>query len=307
MAIKHTSILVAPILACLFLYIPGATATDLYFIDAHSQADEGIDKNELIQRMDAAGISKTILSSRRHRRAFDMADWAEAHPDRLIASVRVKSKHYVKNTRKFYKKINKQVRSDRFNAMSEVLLFHAQKGNLASEVIVYPDDRRVAVVLDAASSKGWPLVIHIEFGALYGGMRQEFYDKIQNLLSANPQQAFCLIHMGQLKTTEVADLLSQHNNLYFLTSHSNPLAVQRSNQPWVNMFQGKKLAPDWKLLITKHPDRFIFALDNVWAEHWRNGYTQQVELWRKALHALPKDVAQAVAHGNAERLWQIAN
>ena len=33
---------------------------------------------------------------------------------------------------------------------------------------------------------------------------------------------------------------------------------------------------------------------------------QQVDLWRKALGKLPDEVAHAVAHGNAERLWKLA-
>jgi len=303
MKIKHAFILV--ILSGLFSYISGTVSAELYFIDAHSQVDEEIDRVELIQRMDTAGIRKTILSARRHRRAFDVADWAEANPDRLIASVRVKSKHYVKNTRKFYKKIRKQVKSGRFNAVSEVLLYHAKKGELAPEVIIYPDDERVKTVLDATRTKGWPLVIHIEFAAIYGSMRQNFYDKMQTLLSENPEQPFCLIHMGQLNTRAVEELINRHNNLYFIAAHSNPLAVKRSRQPWVNMFQAKELSPDWKSLIIKHPDRFIFALDNVWAEHWRNDYKEQVEIWRHALQALPDNIAHAVAHGNAERLWRI--
>lgn len=131
-------------------FISPSYTADLYFIDAHSQVDEDIEQDELIQKMDAAGIQKTILSSRRRRRAFDIADWAEVYPDKIIASARVKSKHYKNNTKKFYKKIKKQIKSDGFNAMSEVLLYHAQKGDKADEVIIYPDDERVEFLLDEA-------------------------------------------------------------------------------------------------------------------------------------------------------------
>lgn len=306
MKIKNTFVFLLLTLSGIFLYPTCASSTDLYFVDAHSQVDEEIDQDELIRRMDEAGIRKTILSSRRRRRAFDVADWAESHPDKIIASIRVKGKHYTKNTGKFYKKIKKQLNSGRFNAMSEVILYHAQKGERANEVIVYPDDDRVTAVLDAASEEGWPLVIHIEFAAIYGDMRKDFYDKMEALIAENPEQAFCLIHMGQLNAKAVNKLIKKHKNIYFITSHSNPLAVQRSSQPWVNMFEGKELAPDWKSLIIKHPERFIFALDNVWAEHWRNDYKQQLELWRHALQSLPDDVANAIAHGNAERLWHIS-
>ena len=69
-------------LTVLLSFIPLSYSTELYFIDAHSQVDGGIEKDEVIQRMNAAGIQKTILSSRGNRRAFDIADWAEIYPDR---------------------------------------------------------------------------------------------------------------------------------------------------------------------------------------------------------------------------------
>ena len=253
MKIKDTFVFLILALSGLFFYPTCASSTDLYFIDAHSQVDEDIDQDEIIRRMAEAGIQKTILSSRKRRRAFDVTDWAKSHPDKIIASIRVKGKHYTRNTGKFYKKINKQLRSGRFNAISEVILYHAQKGERASEVIIYPDDERVTAVLEAAGEQSWPLVIHIEFAAADGDMRKDFYTKMETLISENPEQAFCLIHMGQLNAKAVSKLIKRHKNIYFITSHSNPLAVQRSNQPWVNMFAGKELAPDWKLLIIQGP------------------------------------------------------
>lgn len=284
------------------LPLTGHTA-ELYFIDAHSQVDEQIDQVEILQRMQQAGITKSILSSRRKRRAFDMADWSENHPDRIIASVRVKGKHYKKDTPKYYKKLRKQVNSGRFKAMSEVLLYHAQKGERAGEVSVLPDDPRVSAALELAKDQGWPLIIHIEFAALQGEKRRQFHDKLEEMLKANPQHPFALIHMGQLGAEDVARLLAEHKNLYFLTSHCNPIIIRRSGQPWVNLFDGNNLAKPWQALMIKYPDRFIFALDNVWAEQWRNGYKQQVEIWRKALMQLPVEVAHEIAHANAERLW----
>jgi hypothetical protein len=29
--------------------------------------------------------------------------------------------------------------------------------------------------------------------------------------------------------------------------------------------------------MLKWPDRFIFALDNVWAEHWKSDYMEQMQ------------------------------
>jgi len=54
-----------------------------------------------------------------------------------------------------------------------------------------------------------------------------------------------------------------------------------------------------------HPERFVFALDNVWLQHWDAFYLEQIKQWRQALADVPPSVAHAVAHGNAERLWRL--
>ena len=183
-------------------------------------------------------------------------------------------------------------------------MWHAQKGDMAPEVIVPPDDARVKAALAGSRKKGWPFVVHIEFAAA-GRDYLDFMEKFEAMLRADPTYPFLLIHMGQLEANEAARLLQTHGNLHFITSHSNPVTVGRSKQPWVNMFDGDALAPEWTALVVRYPDRFVLGFDNVWADHWGDYYLEQVALWRQALQALPATVANAVAHGNAERLWRL--
>jgi len=65
------------------------------------------------------------------------------------------------------------------------------------------------------------------------------------------------------------------------------------------------VASKGKTLFIQHPERFVFALDNVFPENWTSFYEQQMKYWKDALAELPVEVAQLVAHGNAERLWHI--
>jgi predicted TIM-barrel fold metal-dependent hydrolase len=290
---------------CLFLWGADARSEALYFIDAHSQVDHNIELDEVLKRMRAAGIKKTILAARGRRQSRDIAALAQAHPELIIAAVRTKSWHYKSNSRKYYKKLASQLASGRFNAMAEVLLYHAQKGDRAGEVEIYPDDQRVEAALAGARKSGWPFVLHIEFASLGSSQKRKYFRKLDQLLNKYPDYPFVLIHMGQLQAPEVKKLILKHRNLYFFTSHSNPVAVNRSNQPWVNMFKEGKLTPGWQSLVISYPKRFIFALDNVWPEHWRNGYNEQVLLWRQAIKKLPPEVAHALAHGNAESLWKL--
>lgn len=281
----------------------GAVAAELYYIDAHSQIDQFVDLDVVIQRMDQAGIYRTILAARGKRRPREIADFADRYPKRIVPAVRTKGRDYRKNNKQFYRKLQRQVDSGRFNAMAEVLLYHAQKGNVAPEVVVEPDDPRVHAALDAAVANAWPFVVHIEFAALSSRKRKKFMQGLGNMMMAHPQHPFLLIHMGQLGVADVRRLIEIHKNIYFLTSHANPVTAQRAKQPWVNLFEGDTLAPQWKELLIQYPQRFVFALDNVFALHWHEESPRVMDYWKMAMAGLPKDVAQAVAHGNAERLW----
>ncbi len=294
------------VLSLLFLFWSTcAHSEELYFVDAHSQVDQNVDLENIVELMREAGVTKTILAARGQRKSKEIADLAEAYPDQIVASVRTKGKQYKRNTNKYYEKLSKQVNSGRFNAMAELLLYHAQKGDRAGEVVVYPDDERVKAAFNTARNNDWPFVLHIEFASLNGRRRNKFFAKMEEFIKEYSDHPIGLIHMGQLKANEVKMLIDKYANIFFLTSRSNPIVVDRSNQPWINMFKNNALAPGWKSLIVANPKRFIFAIDNVWPEQWRNGYKEQVSLWREALSKLPSDVAYAVAHGNAEALWKL--
>ena len=189
--------------------------------------------------------------------------------------------------------------------MGEVLMYHAQKGAKAPEIVVYPRDERVQAALREALERDWPFVVHIEFNAA-GDQRDVFMAQLKEMLTQYPDHPFVMIHMGQLDHFAVRNLINSYDNIYFITSRSNPVKVSQSRQPWVNMFDGKRLSADWRQLMVDHPDRFILGFDNVWPEHWGQYYLAQVKLWRKAMKKLPLDVAHAFAHGNAERLWRLA-
>lgn len=278
-------------------------AAELYFVDAHSQYERELEGDEIIKYMDKAGVRQAIISTRRGRGPWDAVELADNNPDRIIPSVRIKGKHYTRNTKKYFKKLNKQVNSGEFKAMSEVHMFHAQKGDKADEVEVHVNDDRIQKTLSAAIDNGWPFVVHIEFSSLSNSDAQGFMKELETLLIDNPNHPFVLIHMGQLDESRVERLLVKYKNIHFFTSHADPVSVSGSNQPWVNMFDDENLKPQWKALMIKCPDQFIFAIDAVWADQWRFDYVRHANLWRNALAAVPEDIANKVAHGNAERLW----
>jgi predicted TIM-barrel fold metal-dependent hydrolase len=153
--------------------------------------------------------------------------------------------------------------------------------------------------------KGWPFVVHIEFASPTIPGRQKFMEQLEAVFDRHLDHPFAMAHMGQVNAPEVLRLMKSHANVYFLTSRSNPVAANDARQPWVNMFKGDVLSSEWKAPAIQYPDRFILSFDNVVPEQWSTFYLEEAQYWRKALSRLPRDVANAIAHGNAERLWKI--
>ena len=111
--------------------------------------------------------------------------------------------------------------------------------------------------------------------------------------------------MAQLESDSVKALLDEFPNVYFMTSHATNKG--KSGKPFINMFKYQRLTPQWKRLIVEYPEHFIFALDMVFSKMWvpRKYLKKEMSLWWKGLSELPDEVAHAVAHGNAERLWNV--
>ena len=281
-----------------------AVGEELYFVDAHSQVGNDIGLEEIISLMQESGIRKTILSARKKRKPSEIADLAESHPDWVVAAIRTKGKHYKKNTPQYYKNLSNQSESGRFGAIAEVHIYHSKpwKGTHFELSI---NDSQVKAAFEVAKKNSWPFVIHIEFSGITGSKRERYTQELTEFLLENPEHPVALIHMGQLDATEVRSLILAHQNIYFLTSHSNSITAPLSKLSMVNMFNGHQLTQEWKVLLTDHPDRFIFALDNVHEKQWRNNYREQIVLWRNALGELSDSVAHAVAHKNAESLWRL--
>jgi predicted TIM-barrel fold metal-dependent hydrolase len=273
-------------------------------IDAHTQIDHQVSLEKVLPLMEKAGISRVILTARGKRDLSDIVQFARQHPDRITASIRLKGNNYSRNKPAFYKKLQKRIANPAFGAMAEALVWHEQKGKKAGRVALGMSSPQVLAAYNAASKAGWPFVVHIEFASA-GKRRKMYMRSLEGFLRDRPDHPIVLIHMGQLDSKDVARLLAKHSHLYFMTSRSNPVKIQRSKQPWLDLFRGREIAPAWQKLMIAYSDRFILAFDNVWAEDWGAYYVQQARLWQKALRALPPNVAHAIGHRNAERLWQL--
>lgn len=293
----------------------GLQNDEIPIIDAHSQIPFRAEElKKVIRLMDKGGVACVILSSKGPLTAKELVSFSLKYPGRILPAVRTKCSAYRENNvKEFEDFLKKQINIPQFGAMAEVLLYHAQKGInqiRAPEVIVFPDDKRVLTAFEVAQKREWPFILHIEFRRA-GSLADEFMTKFEALLDKYPIYPFLLIHMGQLNHSEVERLIEAHRNIYFITSHStyivaSPIAeVKKADDFRTNMFDGKQLAAQWERLLKKYPERFVLGFDNVWPEHWSQYYLDQIKIWREVLKELPPEVAHALAHRNAERLWRL--
>jgi hypothetical protein len=139
------------------------TEGNIAIIDTHSQIDQQVEMESIIKLMDQAGVAAVILSTRGTVTPEELVSFAAAHSGRIIPAVRTKG--YMDNDEQYYQILQKQVSMRQYGAMAEVLMYHAQKGSKAPEIIVQPDDNKVLAALNFAVEKKWPFIVHIEFVA----------------------------------------------------------------------------------------------------------------------------------------------
>src|SRR5262245_1631485 len=97
-------------------------ATQLYFVDAHSQVGRESDLDRIVPLMDEAGVSHTILSPMREVRNRDVANLAKRYPDRITASIGLKGRRFLENQAGMAEALRSAEESDRFGAISEALI-----------------------------------------------------------------------------------------------------------------------------------------------------------------------------------------
>lgn len=296
-------------LIVLIAFCGPASGADIPLIDAHSQVDNGVDMNQAVSLMNEAGIAHAILSSLRGgKKTSEIIAAAKRYPGRITPSIGLKGEAFRSGDAAALARIRQAGGLPAFAAMSEVMILHQQKGKVAPEIVVDFDAPQVREALSIALKRRWPLVMHIEFGfARARGDYEKYLKGLDAFLDVHPDHSMALTHMGQLAPAEVGRLIEVHRNVHFLTSHANTVWIRNKghSMPWTDLFEGKTMAPEWQAVLLRHPDRFVLAFDNVLDEDWSDDYVAQVRVWQTALADLPSDVANAVAHRNAERLWRL--
>ena len=114
---------------------------------------------------------------------------------------------------------------------------------------------------------------------------------VEQLLTLYPKTRFLWAHAGMSSPAPtVGRLLKRFPKLYV------ELALR------TDVASGRKLDPEWRAVFVKYPDRFMVGTDTWVTSRWEvmRDYHRDVQTW---LAQLPREVAEAIAWKNGERLF----
>ena len=165
-----------------------------------------------------------------------------------------------------------------------------------SDAAFVADPRRVKIY-DAANAEGTPVNMHVSL------VEPETLAAVERIVATHPRSPFIIAHGGGGIAPElIGRLLAAHPNLHF--DLSGPLSPPRGGgapRPQAALAADGSLQPDWRALIERFPDRFMFAMDIQSVESVQ-GIAAKLAAARAAFAPLPAAVEEAVAHRNIERV-----
>ncbi len=266
--------------ALTLLWSPAATSAqdaptdqDLPVFDAHIHYNReawGLySVDEALAILDQAGVRKAFVSSTPDEGTLMLYQRA---PERIVPSLRMYRTGGDQVTwtrdRSLLPEIDERLQTDiPFRGIGEFHLFTGQAESVVPRAIVaIAGDRK--------------LILHAHADAR----------ALEELLRGGPDVSVLWAHAGMTETPEtVQRMLDTHPNVWV------ELALRSDVAP-----EGR-LDPRWRSLFERYPDRFMIGTDTWIPSQWTRlpSLMSDVRVW---LRQLPPELAQAIAHTNAERV-----
>ena len=246
---------------------------DLAVFDAHIHYNReawGLySVDEALAILDQAGVRKAFVSSTPDEGTLMLYQRA---PERIVPSLRMyrTGGDQVTWTRdgSLLPEIDERLQSDvPYRGIGEFHLFSGQTESVVPRAIVaIAGDRK--------------LILHAHADA----------SALEELLRARPDITVLWAHAGMTETPEtVQRMLDSHPNVWV------ELALRSDVAP------GGRLDPRWRSLFEHYPDRFMIGTDTWIPSQWTRlpSLMSDVRAW---LRQLPPELAEAIAHTNADQV-----
>lgn len=304
-------------------------------IDAHGQLRCETDAVDIYTAIKKYDVAHTLLSAGGCNEASKLSE-LDLQVSKLVEELKGRASFLISPKKRFSKNLflADERYFDKAVGFAEIMVQHAAYKNAPVRTKGRNFDlqsRRIKKEISLVLGRKVPVMLHLELNDSED-QSAKILEQLKDLLKRKPNGNFILMHMAQASVSEARDLIENHKNIYFLTSVADTLAAVGTEYSrrkgyivqfgWINLFNDPpKGAPfkgwfrdyfptmkwraEWKALIESYPDRFIFAMDNVYANHWKKRYRFTLALWRKALSQLSEETARKVACANANRLWRL--
>lgn len=286
--------------------VAGTATVPLRWIDAHCHlasdaCHDGLCGADLIvEYMDEAGIDQVVLFSIGEGPSSEVIDAWSRYPDRIVP-LRGRDGLDIDDTSslQFYRH---DLERGLFHGVGEILTRHGWYG--ADD----PPDHPVLLSLWALAGEfGVPALVHMGTrppGEDQAAIPAEWLADWERALEQTPSTTFIWAHSGPSRPEVLRGLLERHPNLYADLSALNPVffEVRERAVPLELMIDG----PEWIRLLEDHSDRFMFGTDNYTTEAYLGTAELLAYVRDEVFSRLSAEAVQAIAHGNAERVYNIA-
>jgi hypothetical protein len=278
-------------------------------IDAMAQIESGM-SSTVSSAMDKSGVARMALFARLHRKRTgesEVLSLKRRFPQRFFMGTPKPFDQSGDLDRYFVQQTVSHLQDERYQFVGEILFAHADKSHGAhtgtGERYVAPDGENVIKLLSALEERRVPVMTHWE---VYDWDRD--WPAFHTLYSRFPKVTFIWPHAGFASHEQVSTVLSSHDNVIITLSKKEKAQTSLSSEEKSELLGEPvvdacgTLLPEWRDLLAKYPDRFMFATDAHKTFRWAK-YAEVVEQWRFILGQLPDPVAQSLAWRNAERTY----
>jgi len=259
----------------IFLWLMGfaqTSAAELPLFDAHIHYNEdvwqAIPADDAIKRLKKHGIRRAIVSSTPANGAIELF---YQDPGLVIPFLRpyrtpADRRDWYKNP-EILEYVRTQLESFDYRGLGEFHLFGSQVNTPVMKDI-----------LALARNKNLILFAHSD------------HETIDALLTAAPELTVIWAHGGfDVDINIVSNKLKQYRNLYIELSFREGITEQG------------ELTPDWRELFMTHPSRFLVGTDTYIGQRWL-ALPELTDYYQGWLKQIPRDIAEAIAYKNGERI-----
>ena len=305
-------------------------------IDFHTHLQRRVTAEYLIERMDAVGVTRMVLSplyygdspDGRYTNDGEGSDeqavaYARRYPDRFIPFVGMQRGELNdavfwrgnRDTVRLLEDTKAKLATGEFFGMGEFMLrfypYKTSQGIVAPSDMDYPPfSYAMRKFSDLSAEYRAPMVIHAE-------AEPKVAEGMQKLFEAHPQAIFVWAHnCGRSSAQSIVEMMGRHSNLYADLSgmvysggpdpqHYGVYWPRRTEWMHLVVDEEGRVQPDMLELFNRFSARFMLGTDVAHARVYEF-YSRRLPRWRKFFAQVSEETMHDIAYRNAERLFRPA-